>query len=549
VQNGTITSQVDLTADIAGTPGITLADSVGNFTWTGTTLGSGLPAGTVGAGIYPAKYSFYTTTYNCGTDFVAYNTGLAGGSSQATIIAYNELYAGLSPGCGTTGVPAIYWQYNTAYPYVSGGGGTADGSSIVTSVVLSGDTGGSQVAFIESNSSSVASLVVLKWSPSSSLVQMNSSTNNVDPTSYSTCTAPCMTRITFSGGHNDTKSSPFYDYGNDAIYVGDDNGSLHKFTGVFNGTPAEAGSPWPVSVSSGNKLTGPVYDTSTGLVFVGDTVTGAPFHSVCAVTSINAVCGTVGTVTTSGTISATGVGGMSDAPIVDSRASKAYVLINSDTTTSCTTSGSSPTSCSAVFQYATTTSIASGSQTPSKAIMGRGMGSGIPLYAGAFNDGYYSSGTGALYVCGGSPTHSDNQRPTLYKIAISGSTLTPTTGPYVAATSVGPFCSPVTEVLNGSNDYLFMSITAWAANTSCPGGCIYSYTIPASFGTGLAANASLTAAGGTSGIVIDNTTNTTGTSQVYFSTLSAQGQGCAGNGTTGSGTGGCAVQAKQSNLQ
>jgi hypothetical protein len=511
---------------------------------------------TVGAGMYPAKFSFSTTTANCGNattpDYVVYNTGVAGSGTQANVVAYDNLYATTCTGT----VPSVYWAYDT-------GTGT-----VATSPVLSGQ--GDKVAFIENPSSGAAVLRILKWVSGQGtdynhpVAPTNSYTNTYagagGNTAWSSCTSgSCMISVAFQSprGNQDTKSSPWYDYNSDKLWVGDSAGYLHEFTGVFNGTPGEmtntsggtcgTGCVWPVLVSSANQLTGPVYDSSTGLVFVGDTVTGAPFHSVCAVTGITTVCTTAGTVTTSGTISATGVGGMSDAPIVDSRASKAYVLINTDTTTGCLSSGSSAVPCSDVFQYATTTSIASGSQTPSKAIMGRSMGAGIPLYAGAFNDGYYSSGTGALYVCGGSPTNKSNQRPTLYKIAISGSTLTPTTGPYVAATSVGPFCSPVTEVLNGSNDYLFMSITAWAANTSCPGGCIYSYIIPTTFDlTHPPVNASLTAAGGTSGIIIDNTSTSTGASQVYFSTLSSQ--SCVGNGSAGIGAGGCAVQASQSAL-
>jgi len=53
-------------------------------------MGSGAK---VGAGIFPAKFSFGTTgTPSCSTDFVVYNTGLAGSSSQASIIAFNNLY-------------------------------------------------------------------------------------------------------------------------------------------------------------------------------------------------------------------------------------------------------------------------------------------------------------------------------------------------------------------------------------------------------------------------------------------------------------------------
>ena len=60
--------------------------------------------------------------------------------------------------------------------------------------------------------------------------------------SYRACTAPCMTTIAFNGTPNDTNSSPYYVFSGpdaDAIFVGDSTGKLHKFTGVFNGTPAE----------------------------------------------------------------------------------------------------------------------------------------------------------------------------------------------------------------------------------------------------------------------------------------------------------------------
>ena len=72
---------------------------------------------------------------------------------------------------------------------------------------------------------------------------------------YPTCQIPCMT--TLSLGANDTFSAPFYDYAieDDAIYVGDDSGYLHKFTPVFNGTPSSppaevTTSPWPVPLST-----------------------------------------------------------------------------------------------------------------------------------------------------------------------------------------------------------------------------------------------------------------------------------------------------------
>src|ERR1700722_16409588 len=92
----------------------------------------------VGAGNYPAKFSFDPTSANCATpapppgqqpDFVVYNTSLAGTSSQATIAAFTNLYS------SCTGSPTLYWAYNT--------GSTGAG---VASPVLSFD--GSPGAFI-----------------------------------------------------------------------------------------------------------------------------------------------------------------------------------------------------------------------------------------------------------------------------------------------------------------------------------------------------------------------------------------------------------------
>jgi hypothetical protein len=68
--------------------------------------------------------------------------------------------------------------------------------------------------------------------------------------------------------------------------------------------------------------------------------------------------------------------------------------------------------------------------------------------------------------------------------------------------------------------------------------------------TGTTTSATLGAASGTSGIIIDSSvTDPAGASNVYFSTLGNQ--ACTGNngtGSTGQGTGGCAVQATQQGL-
>ena len=102
----------------------------------------------MGAVNYPAKFSFATNTAACDADptpdYVAYSTGLSGSSTQASIVAYDNLYFYC---VGST--PLTYWAYDT---------GT--GTTVLTSPVLSLD--GSQVAFVESTGAS-ALLVTLKW--------------------------------------------------------------------------------------------------------------------------------------------------------------------------------------------------------------------------------------------------------------------------------------------------------------------------------------------------------------------------------------------------
>jgi hypothetical protein len=506
-------------------------------------LGSGA---TVGAGQYPAKYSFNPIgTPSCMTDYVAFNTSLAGGSSQPTIIAYNNIYKGANPGCGTTGVPTIYWQYNTAYPYVSGGGGAADNSKIVTSVVLSSD--GSQLAFIESNTSNVASLVILKWVASSSLVQMNSASNNVTPASYRSCIAPCMTRITLSGSPNDTNSAPFVDYNNSALYVGDNNGVLHKFTGVFSGTPAEingggTSSGWPVTMTSGNILTSPILDLATSQAFVGDS--GGFLYSEP----------TGGSNTGGGSsnkVKSAQVGyglGIVDAPIVDSTTGTVYAFTGDDNSTTCGTSQP----CTAVLQFAA--NFANGN-AGSKSVSGVG-GSTIKLYAGAFNNAFYSNTgttpTGDLYLCAFTASPSGAAR--LYYLPFSSGTLASiaTAGPILTNGAAG--CSPVNEILDsaGTEDMIFFGVTAnvnitFTGSNTCSGACVLSFNINSVPTTTTKAQDGLSSASGSGGIIIDNVSAETGASQIYFTPL---GNGtCVGNGTTGNGTGGCAVQASQAGLQ
>jgi hypothetical protein len=88
---------------------------------------------------------------------------------------------------------------------------------------------------------------------------------------------------------------------------------------------------------------------------------------------------------------------------------------------------------------------------------------------------------------------------------------------------------------------------ASGSNQCATGDCVYSFNVTTPLTGYTKPVDGLAAAGGSSGIIIDNVGTTAGASQIYFGTLAAQ--TCNGNGTTGSGNGGCAVQASQAALQ
>ena len=386
--------------------------------------------GKVGAGQYPAKFSFSILTVNCGTDYVVYNTGLAGSATQATVVAYNNLYVTTCSGS----VPSTYWAYNT--------GGTATLSPILSYA-------GDQVAYIQTVGTT-ASLVLLKSATPGGTVVAPGSINSVSNASYRTCpTLPCYTTITLNGSPNDTNSPPYVDYYHDIMYVGDNSGKLHQFTGVFYGTPAETLTGvggWPATAGTA-VLTGPVYESVSTNVFVGN-ASGVLYR----VTTTGTIAATA-----SGSLSAAGSTGIVDAPLVDSTpaAPKVYAFVGDP---------------DSAIQFATNfVSGTSGISEP----MGSSSTSTI-LYIGAFDDAHYAGPgtTGNLYVCG---YHSTGTTPRLFQIVMNsgftGVVNTITTDPASAAAT----CSPVTEISNSSN----AATTLRAAITTTT-----STSIPVTSGTG-----------------------------------------------------------------
>ncbi len=585
------------------------------------------------ANVFPAKYSFSTTTGSC-SDYIVFPTSVGG--TDATVIAYNNLYVGT---CTTGSVPNVAWAYNT--------GGTA-----ALSPILSED--GTQVAYIQV-SSGVASLVILKplAGTNNGTVGSPASATSYATTSYRGCTAPCYTTITLNGSPDDTDSSPFYLYGGaDRVYVGDSSGKLHGFTGVFLGTPTEVtGDGWPITVSA-NVLTSPVYDSTSGNVFVADS--GGYLYSYKASTAAHEM-------SSSKLTYASGTTGIVDGPVIDSSAEKVYVVVGDDANTSTNASFScaTTTGCSGVFQFsATNTTIASSTTAcdatsatawPSGANCGEeavfGVGSYPNMYDGTFDNVYYngSGTTGYLWECSPANPGGTDITPRLAAVALqtgggivtSGDvigfgTVTTAISAFTSNTS-GVACSPVTEFYNTGNpstvttineaggitvgatsvtvtsstgiaagnyievgtedilvraiagntltiargqigttaathadgsvitipavDYLYLGVTengnvtpGALTCTGTSGACLYSIAVGTSAGSyvaaGMAPTNGLGSAGGTTGIVVDNSLTAAGESQIYYSNLSNA--SCTGNGQTGtSGTASCAVQTSQ----
>lgn len=573
--------------------------------WSMTSGGTGGLA----AGHYPAKYQFASTTAESCADYVLFPTGITGSTTQATLIAYNNIYK--SPTCTGT-VPGILLSINT--------GGLAD-----TSPVLSLD--GTQVAFIQTTpdatvtgsvtknktaftvssgtltssevglgisgtgipagdtiatvsitgtsgtlttaatandgpetltiSSSLTQLVLLKiGAGGGTAVSSPVSPTAVTNASYRSCTGPCYTTLTLDNNPTDTNSAPFYVYPGsggspDTLYVGDDDGNVHEFTNVFlTGTPAEVTTNWPVAASTEATpgLNSPIYDSVSGDIFVGDA--SGYLHQFTPGTTPSAV-------STSGHLGYN-TGGLVDPPIVDD--SSGTDLVYQFVGYSDDTGDNRPTymnvfATSGTLSIVGGTSFGTGVYFPNGSTYTRPAGTSTVMHAGTFDNLYFtSSGTaGNIYTCADGILY---QVPVAALVtAINGKTSDGTVNVYSTPTSAATPCSPVTEFYNSttSTDYLFMSVDADAiasGTSTCTGACVLNYIAPTSATTKTGTpTAGLAATLGTSGIIIDNS-GAGGGSEIYFTSLGSEGcNGVSGTGSTGNGTGSCAVQATQSGLK
>jgi hypothetical protein len=172
--------------------------------------------------------------------------------------------------------------------------------------------------------------------------------------------------------------------------------------------------------------------------------------------------------------------------------------------------------------------------------VGRGFNNVSTLYAGGFNEDYYSSsdGTGTMYIVGGQPRA---MQANLWEIPLQANTLQAPIARGVLGDTCGGSCatdvydfSPVSVFKSGGKERLYVGIGKLAGRyLECRSGdCLFMYETDALSRP----KAALATFGGTGGIIIDNVGGSTGAAQVYF----AHGGNADGSGN--------AVQASQAAL-
>jgi hypothetical protein len=546
-------------------PHLPLAGLAGNHVDWAIDLGA---AGTA-ATMYPAKFTFdITAAPSCTNDFVIYPVNTPGSSTQANLVAFNNLYRGTGSGgtgvCNTAGSPddegtvaTVLWSYNI----------DAIGGAVTISPVISWDEPGepvlgTKVAFVESATGSPAHFHVLAWrnGDGQDTTQTRGLQNTRTPATINTfvATSPIpgsgtATDLALGATGTDTRSSPFVDYPNDTAYVGNDVGVLYRIKDVFcpsynqdagctAGSAPSLDSTWgtggAVTVCSG-MLTGAVEDFVTNNVFVGCSdgkLYG--FNSVGAPLSPASV--TVGN-------GSSPFGGVVDPPIVDGANGLVYASSGSN--------GSNPVLVQTNTTFSTFTGESGNTNTATLGTVPTGAAAanyGTGLHAPAFNAFYLYSAISSNWVilsCGYNAAGTNVYLFDIgFNVAMDG-TREMKTGTPPAANQVELFprvdqCSPLTEFLNSPGlplpptDWLFLSHTAVGyvrnynittiTNTGFPGG--YTYT------------GNVAEPGGTSGIIVDNESTEAQASSIYFSTLGPNVCGITGNGR-------CAVKLTQSGLE
>jgi hypothetical protein len=475
-----------------------------------------LGTGGVAPSMYPAKFTFdITAAANCASDFAVFPVNVAGSGTQPNIVAFNNLYSGTptigicnrTPSGSDTGVAATtFWSYNI----------TAAGGVVATSPTLSLD--GTKVAFVETGSGTTAHFHVLagKSGDGVNAANLQSVASPVTITSGFSTTTPAagaVTDLALATGttQSDTLSSPFVDYTNDLAYVGNDSGILFRIKNVFCTTAActGGGSPAPsldttwgssgaltIGGTCTGKLSGAVVDGGTGNIFVG-CADGNIYGFTAAGVALTNPSVTVG--------NGSATGGIVDPPIIDAVNHFVYGV-----------SGASAGGTSVMVQASTT-------NLGSVVTATLGAGGAHNLHAPVFSSGYFSSLNPTHWLLYEWALNAAGNNIMLYGATFAAGHImnggTPANTIQIGGSTSVEF-SPLTEFLNGSNDQVFVSgLTVASPNFIEYNMNAFLALFPTSFPPSGVTGATATETGGTSGIVVDNTSGSAQASSIYFGNL------------------------------
>ncbi len=426
----------------------------------------GLGGSVVGS---PAKFVFdITTPPSCTNDILYVPIDVVGTASRANLLALRNLYTNPSGtgACSGTG-PTIYWTLSL------------NGGRISTSPVLSLD--GTLLFVVESRSTGA----IVHAIPTGSVTCPGGGCTLTSPGSVTD-----LWSATLSGLANDTISSPFIRFtfttpNQDELFVGDDAGFVHRFNNILVSTGAEVvNGTWPVSASV-FQLGSPSVNPSTGNLFVGSA--DGILHRVAIST---------GAITNSAAIGGSSpFGGIVDAPVIDVANQRVLVTTGNF--------GSGLAALLAQFPE----SFASGASPTIQKILGPG---GIAnMHRPAFDDAFFSTGSGFTYVGGLSTDGSDT---IILRFPYSNASGLGTPAASVSLTNTGTPAggetSPVTVFRNANTGFEFAYISGLASaeqfvnriNTA-------DFTAVVNFDPQL---------GGTSPIIVDNIGTGSEQSNIYF---------------------------------
>jgi hypothetical protein len=437
--------------------------------------------------MFAAKYatSMSVSTASC-SDWIVFATDATSGNN---LTGYTNLYVSGTGGAGTglcetgTGInPTV--KFDCSVRSLTNG-------RFLTSPVISLD--GTKIAVVETSATTNSAVV--------HVVNVPAGPN------ATTCTE---TVTTLANTGQDTLSSPYVDYSTDAGYFGTDNGYLHKISGLFLGTPTETVVGWPALVAAGQRLTSPVLNNTgsvnSTLAYVA--AGNGNFYSV------NASTGAVTTSTATGKVAANSV---LDGGIINVANGVIYWFgSNVGATPSNGVTGAT------LVATDTTANMALKSATAQQPLW---TGATVPTALAVHSGTLTAAGTG-IVACGytvyspGKITGS-----LLYYPLTAGVPGAPTTSAFIN-NAQNNLCSPVTEFKGSDNvDRFFVGTSAGgsglvgcAQGSNRSTGCM---TVLSFNGTLFSWVQGVAETNGTSGIVVDNSVNTTGTQQtssIYLGT-------------------------------